>query len=91
MSQRILITPDEVRSVAAAFRQSSSQSLEIVNRLAGAINDMEPRWDGITKQKFYGEFIQWKTQMNHFVTLLSEIDAQLNTIADRFQAADEAR
>lgn len=91
MSQRILISPDEVRAVAAQFRQSSSQSQEMVNRLSATINDMEPRWDGLTKQKFYGDFTQWKTQMTHFVTLLSEIQDQLNTIADRFEAADQAR
>lgn len=88
MTQRILITPEEVRAVAGQFRQASEQSNDMVNRLNATISEMEPRWDGLSKQKFYGEFQQWRQQMTHFVTLLNEINMQLNTVADRFEQAD---
>lgn len=86
---RIKITPEQVRQVASQFAQASSQSQEMVSRLTNAINAMQPEWEGMTSQRFYGDFQQWSSQMTRFVELLNSINTQLNQIADRFAAADQ--
>lgn len=86
---RIKITPEQVRQVAQQFAQASSQSQEMVSRLTNAINSMQPEWEGMTSQRFYGDFQQWSAQMKQFTELLNSINQQLVQIADRFAAADQ--
>jgi WXG100 family type VII secretion target len=86
---RIRISPEQVRQVAAQFAQSAAQSDEMVNRLANAVQSMQPEWEGMTSQRFYSDFQQWRTQMQQFTELLRGINQQLNQIADRFAAADQ--
>lgn len=87
---RIKITPDQVRQVGGEFKQASQQSQEMVGRLQNTMGGMEPEWEGLTKQRFYQEFQQWRTSMNQFVELLNGIGQQLDAIAARFEAADQA-
>jgi len=86
---RIKITPDQVRQVGNQFKQASQQSNEMVSRLQNTMNSMEPEWGGLTKERFYQEFQQWRTSMNQFVELLNGIGQQLDAIAARFEAADQ--
>ncbi len=86
---RIRITPEQVRQVAQQFAQAASQSQEMVSRLTNAVNSMQPEWEGMTSQRFYGDFQQWSAQMKQFTDLLNGINQQLNQIADRFAAADQ--
>ena len=86
---RIKITPDQVRQVGSQFKQASQQSQEMVSRLQNTMNGMEPEWEGLTKQRFYQEFQQWRTSMNQFVELLNGIGQQLDAIATRFEQADQ--
>jgi len=86
---RIRITPEQVRQVAGQFAQAAHQSQEMVTRLTNAVNAMQPEWEGMTSQRFYGDFQQWSSQMARFVELLNSISTQLNQIADRFAAADQ--
>ncbi len=86
---RIRITPEQVRQVAGQFAQAANQSQEMVTRLTNAVNSMQPEWEGMTSQRFYGDFQQWSGQMARFVELLNGISTQLNQIADRFAAADQ--
>ncbi len=88
MAQRIKITPEQVRQVANQFKQASQQSQEIVNRLQATMNNLQPDWEGITQQRFYGEYEQWRTSMNQFIQLLQSIGQQLDAIAERFAAVD---
>lgn len=85
---RILITPEEVRQIAAQFKQKSDESQAMVNDLSTTINNLDQNWDGCANQKFMGDFAQWQTSMGHFVVLLDEINKQLQGIAERFEQAD---
>jgi WXG100 family type VII secretion target len=87
---RIKITPDQVRQVGNQFKQASQQSNEMVSQLQNTMSGMEGEWEGLTKQRFYQEFQQWRTSMNQFVELLNGIGQQLDAIAARFEAADQA-
>lgn len=86
---RIRITPEQVRNVAQQFHSASQESQGIVDRLNGAMGQIEPEWEGITKQRFWGEYEQWRGSMNQFTRLLDSIGGQLDAIASRFAAADQ--
>jgi WXG100 family type VII secretion target len=60
----------------------------MVARLTQQMNSMQPEWEGMSSQKFYTDFQQWKGTMTQFVTLLNEIGGQLDAIATRFEQAD---
>jgi WXG100 family type VII secretion target len=89
MSVRIKITPDQVRAVAAQFKQSSDQSQDMVNKLTASVKGMEPDWDGVTKTQFYQQFMEWQARMKEFVVLLDGINRQLAGIANNFEELDK--
>ena len=86
---KITVTPEQIRSVATQFSQAGSQSQDMVSRLTNTINSMQPEWQGMTSQRFYGDFQTWSTQMTKFVEMLNSISTQLNQVADRFATADQ--
>jgi len=86
---RIKVTPEQVHQVANEFKRAGTESQQMVTRLEQTMGSLEPDWEGMTKQKFYGEFQQWRTSMRQFVELLNNIGQQLDVIADRFAAADQ--
>ncbi len=86
---KISITPEEVHQAASKFEQASGQSQEIVSSLQSLTGNMQPQWEGMTSQRFYQDYEQWRTSMAQFVELLSQIGKELHTIADRFEAADQ--
>ena len=86
---RILVTPEEVHNVANQFSQASQESQDMINRLESTMSNLEPQWEGMTKQRFYQEYQNWRNQMRSFVDLLNQISQELHAIADRFAAADQ--
>ena len=86
---RILVTPEEVHNVANQFSQASQESQDMIGRLESTMSNLEPQWEGMTKQRFYQEYQNWRNQMRNFVDLLNQISQELHAIADRFAAADQ--
>ncbi|BFH63737.1 MULTISPECIES: WXG100 family type VII secretion target [Paenibacillus] len=91
MAGRILITPEQVESVANQFKQGGEQSNSIVTGLQQAINGMEGQWEGMTKQRFFQEFQEASKQMQSFVQILNNISQELTAIAQKFRTVDESR
>lgn len=87
---RIRISPDQVRQAGNQFKQASQQSQDMISSLQNLMSSMEPEWEGLTKERFYQEYQQWKTSMTQFVELLNNIGQQLDAIAARFEAADQS-
>lgn len=91
MSNRIKISPQQVRGVANQFKNSSSESQTMVDRLSTTIRAIEGDWEGLTKEHFYQQFTEWKKTMSQFVIMLDDINKQLLKIADKFEAVDKER
>lgn len=87
---RIRITPEQIRQASQDFRTQSQNSQQMVTTLTNTMMGMQSEWEGMTSQRFYSEFDQWRTSMNQFVQLLGDISQQLETIAARFEQADTA-
>jgi WXG100 family type VII secretion target len=86
---RILVTPEQAHDVANQFNSASQESEQMVQRLESTMNNLQPNWDGMTAQRFYGDYENWRNNMRQFVQLLSQISQELHAIADRFAAADQ--
>nr|PZN44107.1 MAG: hypothetical protein DIU70_02930 [Bacillota bacterium] len=85
---RIQVNPEELRAVAAQFRKSSEESNAMVQTLSTAVRNLDNNWDGLSSEKFYQDFEQWRQEMIHFVAVLDQIHQQLMAIAQRFEEAD---
>ena len=87
MSQ-IRVSPDQVRQMSGQFKQASQDSQQILGNLANSVNNMQGQWEGMTQQKFFQEFEQWKSSMNQFTQLLDSVSHQLDDLATRFETID---
>ncbi|HET6261504.1 MAG TPA: WXG100 family type VII secretion target [Chloroflexia bacterium] len=85
---RIKISPEQVRQLSGQFKQASQESQQIFNNLSSSVNNIQGEWEGVTQQRFFQEYEQWKTSMSQFVQLLDSIGAQLDTVAARFENVD---
>jgi WXG100 family type VII secretion target len=88
MTDRITITPQEVRSVADQFNNASQESEQMVSRLESTINNLSATWEGMAKQRFYGDYENWRSTMRTYVQLLAQISQELRAIAQRIEDAD---
>lgn len=84
----VKIDPGKVHEVAGLFRQKSSESSAMASQLNNTVNGMEPEWEGLAKERFYGDFTQWYQQMQKYAELLNSIGSELDQIATRIEEAD---
>jgi len=90
MSDRIKITPSQVRSVASTFKQKSQESQQMISQLESQVNAMQPEWEGMTSQRFYNDYQSWRNSMKQFSQLLESIGSQLDAIATKFEGLDRS-
>jgi WXG100 family type VII secretion target len=86
---RILITPEQVDTASQKFAAACEQARTMTSELNSTIEGMSGEWSGMTKEKFFSQFQEAKTAMNHFCELLTAISQDLKRIAERFRAADQ--
>lgn len=89
MSNRILVTPEQLEQVSAQFAQSGQLSGDLVQRLQRSIHEMEGQWEGMTRERFYGDYQHARTTMLKFVECLQTISAELKQISVKFRSTDE--
>lgn len=88
MSNRILVTPEQLEQLSAKFSQSGQQAGDLIQRLHGSMMQLEGQWDGITRERFYGEYQHARVTMNKFTECLHNVSVELNQIAGKFRTAD---
>ncbi|MEX3615935.1 WXG100 family type VII secretion target [Paenibacillus glucanolyticus] len=89
MSNRILVTPEQLEQVSAQFAQSGQLSSDMVERLQQSIHEMEGQWQGMTRERFYGDYQQARSIMIQFVESLHKISTELKQISGKFRTTDE--
>lgn len=89
MSNRILVTPEQLEQVSAQFAQSGQLSGDMVQRLQRSIHEMEGQWEGMTRERFYGDYQHARTTMLKFVECLQTISTELKQISVKFRSTDE--
>lgn len=85
---RIKVTPDQIRQMSAQFKQAGEQSRQMLSTLNTTVDGMQPEWEGMTQQRFFQEYEQWKASMTQFAQQLEDISQQLDTVAARFETVD---
>ncbi|MEC0202941.1 WXG100 family type VII secretion target [Paenibacillus lautus] len=89
MSNRILVTPEQLEQVSTQFAQSGQLSSDMVERLQRSIQEMEGQWQGMTRERFYGDYQQARATMIKFVECLQSISTELKQISVKFRSTDE--
>lgn len=89
MSNRILVTPEQLQQVSSQFAQSGQLSSDMVQQLQRSIHELESQWQGMTRERFYGEYQQARSTMLKFVECLQSISTELNQISVKFRTTDE--
>jgi WXG100 family type VII secretion target len=85
---RIKITPEQVRQMSNQFKQAGEQSRQMLATLNTSVETAQGEWEGITQQRFFQEYEQWKASMTQFAQQLEDISGQLNNVATRFETID---
>ncbi len=85
---RIKITPEQVRQMSTQFKQAGEQSRQMLATLNSTVEGLQADWEGITQQRFFQEYEQWKASMTQFAQQLDDISGQLNGVAARFETID---
>ncbi|MFI2858293.1 WXG100 family type VII secretion target [Paenibacillus sp. JSM ZJ436] len=88
MSNRILVTPEQLDDISSRFSLASQQGRELVRRLESSIYQMESQWEGMTRERFFGDYQQARSTMNQFVACLHNVSTELRQISHRFRSTD---
>jgi WXG100 family type VII secretion target len=88
MSMKILVSPEELDGISRQFKNGADQSRQQCSTLRNALNSLDGRWDGATKQRFFTQFEQSQKHMEAYTQLLDSIGQELADIATRFRQVD---
>lgn len=91
MAGNIKFSPEEGREMANVILQKRGAIEGEIEDLSGLIlNDLCGNWEGSASEKYSSEYTNLKGQvMDKFLAMLDDLSAQLNSIADAMQSADE--
>lgn len=89
MTNRILVSPEQLEQVARQFAQSGQQSQQMVMSLHQSVQQMEALWQGMTRERFYSQYMETRIRMDKFVESLHTVSKELEHIAVKFRQADQ--
>ncbi|MBE6047618.1 MAG: WXG100 family type VII secretion target [Clostridium sp.] len=86
----IRFSPEEVSGISSRIVASKESVESEVQTLQSTIDELCDGWDGVASDKYRDEFAELKSQvMDKFVTMLDELHAQLDSISEAMQQADQ--
>ena len=59
------IRPPEVGGIAARFRSAANQIYDLAARLEGVARQLEPTWEGNSKNRFFADFTPTPSTLSH--------------------------
>ncbi len=89
MSSGIHVSPDHLAEVGSQFRRASTESEQILGRLAHSVHSLESEWSGVTAQHFFQDFEQWEKAMRELNAMLESVGVEIGNVAERFRQADQ--
>ncbi|MCK6078282.1 MULTISPECIES: WXG100 family type VII secretion target [Paenibacillus] len=88
---KIRITPEEMDQASNKFKDAHQQSAQLNQQLNSLMQTMHGEWEGMQSQGFYQRYDQHKKTMESYIEMLDIVSQNLQTIADNFRRADEAK
>lgn len=89
MSNRILMTPHEMRNLSKKFSTKSEDVKEILSLLNKEINTLSKVWDGEAKKQFTNKYNVDRRKMSELSRQLQVISRDLNNITRQIEELDK--
>ena len=83
-----LVSSEQLRQTAGAFRQASHESLQTLHGLEAAAAHLQDHWAGLPQERFHQDFQEWRRHSRLLARLLAEVAAELEHLAGQYQQAD---
>ncbi len=90
-NRSITVSPDTLSDVAAKFREAGEETDRIINQLRDTLKDLENTWKGADQQMFYKYFDEWQSHMTGVSHLIRLAAQDLDSMSERYFAADRDR
>lgn len=89
MSNKILMNPQEMRSLSKKFSTKSEDVREILSSLNKEINTLSKLWDGEAKKQFISKYDTDRRKMSELSRQLQLISRDLNNITNQIEKLDK--
>lgn len=88
MSQRIRITPEELKGASTVITKKGNQAVELINEVRTQVNNIRDSWEGAAQISFFENFEGMKELFDQFPEIVNGIGMQLNAAAETIETAD---
>jgi WXG100 family type VII secretion target len=77
---RKIVKPEEAPEVANRFRKAASKIIELAERLDRVARDLEPTWEGNSKERFFSTFWSTPGQIKSSAEILNQMAGEIEQI-----------
>jgi len=85
----IQLTTEELRTSAQKYTQGSEEVRQVLRTLTQEQNTIRDNWKCAAFESFDRQFTELSPKIEEFATLLDEINAQLNKVAEIVEQNDQ--
>ena len=85
----IQLTTEELRTSAQKYTQGSEEVRQVLRTLSQEQDTIRDNWKGAAFESFDRQFTELSPKIEEFATLLDEINAQLNKVAEIVEQNDQ--
>lgn len=90
MAEKIMITPQELRTAASTFTTKADEIGTILNELNSLVESLESTWDGAAQDQFFNLYKEKHTDLIKVAEeILPGISETLESIAQTLEDTDE--
>lgn len=89
MAGQIRMSPEELRTKAQRYGQSSDQINEILTKLSSLQDELRGEWEGRAFEQFDVQFSDLRPKVKEFSDLMEQIQNQLVKTAEAVAQQDE--
>ncbi len=90
MSGQIKMSPAELQLRAKDYGSGAGEIDGVLTKLESLQRDLEAQWEGQAFRSFDQQFTELRPKVQNFVTLLQEIQQQLEKTANAMEEQDQA-
>lgn len=86
---QIKVTPEQLEEVAKEVNKAHNDSKAKIEGLTKKLNDLQSRWDGMKRERFYSTFNDSKKKdFDLYLATLLEVEKELKKAANKFRQQD---
>ena len=89
MSDRIKLTPEELRGLGNDFKARAQQVRDLLDVLMGLVNTVDAEWDGRASETFMAAYLHKQPYLHKLEEALDSIGLRLHEVARDLEAADD--